>query len=166
MSIDHEVLRFTNFRNDVKNLVKNDYPMPGTIIDAENGLVKKVAVDSDQLFPNRLVRQGLLVEVLKTMKPGSSEKPSMEKIRDTIEDITRQTKIRHSSTELKKIDKGISGLATLGKHQLSLSARLHTRRMMSRYWENSSIFSIDLCGCVMRQGVFTNKMFKVDEESH
>ncbi|KAL6406762.1 hypothetical protein AUP68_09567 [Ilyonectria robusta] len=162
MSIDHEVLRFTNFRNDVKNLVKNDYPMPGTIIDAENGLVKKVAVDSDQLFPNRLVRQGLLVEVLETMKPGSSEKPSMEKIRDTIEDITRQTKIRHSSTELKKIDKGISGLATLGKHQLSLSARLHTRRMMSRYWENSSIFSIDLCGCVMRQGVFTNKMFKID----
>ncbi|KAH7126011.1 hypothetical protein EDB81DRAFT_698486 [Dactylonectria macrodidyma] len=162
MFIDHEILRFAKFRNDVTNLVKNDFPMPGTIINAELGLVKKTPKDSDQLFPNRLVRLGLLVEVLEGMKPGSAEKPTMAKIRDTIEEITRQTHLRHSTKQLKKIDKGISGLATLGSHQLSISARLHTRRMMSRYWENSSIFSIDLCGCVMRQGVFTNKMYKID----
>jgi hypothetical protein len=34
--------------------------------------------------------------------------------------------------------------------------------MMSRYWENFSPFALDLCGAVMRQGVFIDKMVKLD----
>ncbi|KAF5124312.1 Glycine-rich domain-containing protein 1 [Metarhizium anisopliae] len=36
------------------------------------------------------------------------------------------------------------------------------RKMMSRYWENFSPFALDLCGAVMRQGVFVDKMVKLD----
>ncbi len=34
--------------------------------------------------------------------------------------------------------------------------------MMSRYWENSSIFAIDLVGAVIRQGAFIEKMHAID----
>lgn len=33
---------------------------------------------------------------------------------------------------------------------------------MSRYWENFSPFALDLCGAVMRQGIFAEKMCKLD----
>jgi hypothetical protein len=34
--------------------------------------------------------------------------------------------------------------------------------MMSRYWENFSPFALDLCGAVMRQGIFMEKMTAID----
>ncbi|KAF3483895.1 uncharacterized protein GIQ15_03219 [Arthroderma uncinatum] len=40
--------------------------------------------------------------------------------------------------------------------------RIAVRRMMSRYWENSSPFALDLVGAVVRQGVFIDKMDKID----
>ncbi|EXF74672.1 hypothetical protein CFIO01_08742 [Colletotrichum fioriniae PJ7] len=43
-----------------------------------------------------------------------------------------------------------------------LDAKRQTRKMMSRYWENSSPFSIDLVGCAMRQATFTEKMCKLN----
>ncbi|TKA56758.1 hypothetical protein B0A55_11287, partial [Friedmanniomyces simplex] len=36
------------------------------------------------------------------------------------------------------------------------------RRMMSRYWENSSPFALDLVGAVVRQGSFIEKMHNID----
>ena len=34
--------------------------------------------------------------------------------------------------------------------------------MLSRYWENSSPFALDLVGAVLRQGVFVQKMHDID----
>ncbi|KAL8800370.1 MAG: hypothetical protein Q9182_005225 [Xanthomendoza sp. 2 TL-2023] len=36
------------------------------------------------------------------------------------------------------------------------------RRMMSRYWSNSSMFAVDLVGAVIRQGTFIEKMHAID----
>ena len=36
------------------------------------------------------------------------------------------------------------------------------RKMMSRYWSNSSIFALDLIGAVIRQGMFIEKMHAID----
>ncbi len=33
---------------------------------------------------------------------------------------------------------------------------------MSRYWENSSVFALDLVGAVIRQGTFIEKMHSID----
>ncbi|KAI9717597.1 MAG: hypothetical protein M1828_007158 [Chrysothrix sp. TS-e1954] len=41
-------------------------------------------------------------------------------------------------------------------------SRIAIRRMMSRYWENSSPFALDLVGAVIRQGSFITKMSKID----
>ncbi|KAK8050282.1 hypothetical protein PG994_012012 [Apiospora phragmitis] len=162
ITIDEDLLRVAKFRDDVENLVTHDWPMAGTILDVRDGLVRKQQKDPDQLFPNRLVRRGLLVDVTNIFQPGNKVKPSMSVIRDRIEKITSHTSLRHSSDLLKKIDKNIDGVGTLAPHRLSKQARMQTRCMMSRYWENSSIFGIDLRGAVMRQGVFTEKMYKID----
>jgi hypothetical protein len=39
---------------------------------------------------------------------------------------------------------------------------LAVRRMMSRYWENSSVFAVDLVGAVIRQGSFVDKMHNIN----
>ncbi|KAI1880428.1 hypothetical protein JX265_002049 [Neoarthrinium moseri] len=160
--VDDDVLRAAKFRDDLKNLVTKDWPMPGTMLDIKNGLNNLQDADSDQLFPNRLVRLGLLVEVTSAFEPGNPTKPSVMFIRDKIQDITAHPTYRHSNDQLKKIDKGISGVGTVVPHRLSRNARVQTRSMMSRYWENSSIFGLELRGAVMRQGVFCEKMFKIN----
>lgn len=40
--------------------------------------------------------------------------------------------------------------------------RVGFRKMMSRYWENSSPFALDLVGAVVRQGGFIEKMHNID----
>ena len=40
--------------------------------------------------------------------------------------------------------------------------KIGVRRMMSRYWENSSPFALDLVGAVLRQGSFIEKMHNID----
>ena len=40
--------------------------------------------------------------------------------------------------------------------------RISIRRMMNVYWENSSMFSVDLVGAVIRQGTFVQKMHNID----
>jgi Glycine-rich domain-containing protein-like len=41
-------------------------------------------------------------------------------------------------------------------------AKIAFRRMMSRYWDNSSPFALDLVGAVIRQGTFISKMHSID----
>ena len=45
---------------------------------------------------------------------------------------------------------------------LKRDERVAIRRMMSSYWENSSIFSLDLVGAVIRQSSFVEKMHNID----
>ena len=162
--IDEDLLRVRKFKEDAGNLVRNSWPMPGTILDG-SGLARRQVEESDQLFPNRLVRRGILVEISNLM--DSPTKPTMMVVRDKIQEVTAHTQYRHSSDRLKKVDKGTEGVfGTLAPHRLSRSARMQTRAMMSRYWENYSIFALDLRSAVLRQGVFVSKMFKVSNVPH
>lgn len=47
-------------------------------------------------------------------------------------------------------------------HVLKRAEKIAVRRMMSRYWDNSSIFALDLVGAVIRQGSFIEKMHSID----
>jgi hypothetical protein len=42
------------------------------------------------------------------------------------------------------------------------SSRIAVRKVLSHYWDNSSVFGIDLVGAVLRQGTFVQKMHKLD----
>lgn len=161
-TITHEVLRLAKFQQDVKNLVHHEWPMPGTVIHAQTGLIEKQDPDGDQLFPNRLVRKGILVEVVELLKPGTSGNHSMMAVKELIDAVTGPKGYKRTdSKRLRAVDNDPKGFASLAIHKVSLPARIHVRRMMSRYWENHSPFALDLSGAVMRQGVFINKMYKV-----
>jgi hypothetical protein len=157
VAIDNELLRVTKFRNDALGLVKADVAMPGTILDQKSGIPKQIPTEDDRLFPSRLIRKGLLAQVVELLDPKVVSKPSMIVVRDMIENITSRFA---DSKGRKEVDdrKGIKGLTP---HMLNRSSSIQVRRLMSRYWENSSPFALDLSGAVMRQGVFTEKMYKV-----
>lgn len=104
---------------------------------------------SDLSFPNRLLKYGLKVALLDCTEAQTYRTATVSNIRDVIE---RGIK-----------DPAVMGMAELTKGKLMLRAeRMAIRKMMSRYWENSSIFSLDLIGAVIRQGTFVEKMHSID----
>lgn len=50
----------------------------------------------------------------------------------------------------------------LSRTRLTTKQRVAVRKMMSNYWDNSSPFSINLIGAVIRQGTFIEKMHSID----
>lgn len=104
---------------------------------------------SDLSFPNRLLKYGLKVALLDCTEAQTYRTATVSNIRDVIE---RGIK-----------DPAVMRMAELTKGKLMLRAeRMAIRKMMSRYWENSSIFSLDLIGAVIRQGTFVEKMHSID----
>ncbi|KAI4592233.1 hypothetical protein KJ359_011386 [Pestalotiopsis sp. 9143b] len=147
ITINHELLRLAKFRHHVKYLVNNDQPLPGTILDMKKGMPTEASrSDSPRLFPNRLLRRGALAEVVDLLKPGDETTPSMFMVKELIEKSIK--------------DKALLKRANGGKKP-DVAARQQIRHMMSRYWDNASPFGLDLVGAVMRQGVFTQKMYKI-----
>lgn len=45
---------------------------------------------------------------------------------------------------------------------IAKGSRIAVRKVLSHYWDNSSVFGIDLVGAVLRQGTFVQKMVKLD----
>ena len=155
----YDTLRFSKFYQDAKLLIMQDQAMPGTILDLKSGLpIRATEKNEDRLFPSRLLQRGLLVEITELANAGGS----MEKVKDLIENATAQYT---SGKTLRRVDdkKGLSKLkdVTTMRTNVSLTARRQTRKMMSRYWQNSSFAALDLCGAIIRQGVFSEKMCKV-----
>lgn len=54
----------------------------------------------------------------------------------------------------------VKGFKHLGKP--NRQEKVAVRQMMSRYWNNSSMFALDLVGAVIRQGSFIEKMHALD----
>ncbi|KAH6690175.1 hypothetical protein EV126DRAFT_483533 [Verticillium dahliae] len=156
--VTHDSLRVTKLLKDIQNATKSGTAMPGTILDLKTGVPAMIKNDEKdehyQLFPSRLACHGLLIEVLGMMDPKNDKIPTMLAVKDIVETYTGKFA---DSSKLKHVqDK--HGLKKATEFRLSLEARQQTRRMMSRYWQNASPFSIDLAGCVTRQSLFTEKM--------
>ncbi|OHF04055.1 hypothetical protein CORC01_00394 [Colletotrichum orchidophilum] len=150
LTITHESLRAAKFRDDVQASIKSNHAMPGTILDLKTGLPKPLQYDSDndtsagcpdRLFPARLARRGLLAHVVGMFKPGGKIPPSMMAVRDAMEE--NFTGKFADPKNLRKVMNRL-GHKKLTDFHVSLDGRRQTRKMMSRYWENSSPFSIDL----------------------
>ncbi|KAH7316647.1 hypothetical protein B0I35DRAFT_451594 [Stachybotrys elegans] len=159
--ITHDALRVNKFRRDAQQLITHDRAMPGTIMDLKSGMPTILSGnEDDRLFPSRLIKRGLLVEVASRLKPEPGTQPTMMMVRDMIENVTG----RFGDTKaLQNVEgkQGVRGIkeATL---KINLASRQQTRKMMSRYWQNSSSSALDLVGAVMRQGIFSQKMCKID----
>ncbi|KAI9838829.1 MAG: hypothetical protein M1819_004035 [Sarea resinae] len=152
--ISHAVLRVQKFKRDMQLLLVNDVPMPGTLLSLEGtpqsspSTASKVAYT----FPNRLLTAGLKSKILELadVNGPSASLMSVERIRDIIEDGIR--------------DPSLVGMAnqTFSSRRLLRTERIAIRKMMSRYWDNSSAFALDLVGAVIRQGSFIEKMHSID----
>ncbi|KAF2207168.1 hypothetical protein CERZMDRAFT_63004 [Cercospora zeae-maydis SCOH1-5] len=149
-NITHETLRIGRFVDDIKLLLNHNIPMKGTILGIK-GIpsraygVKDVTTDLIGM-PNEIIKAG----VRSHFEPASLRQLDLfTEVRDRMElamkdkNLIRQARGSLSSTLLR-------------------SERVGVRKLMSRYWDNSSPFSIDLLGAVIRQGSFIEKMHNID----
>lgn len=147
-----EVLKFTT---DVKKLLAQKHPMPGTILDNRTGMATQLPqseLERDRFqrtFPNRLIRYELRSRLY------DPPPASMDAVRAIIE------KTLNDADAIKRVEK-VDEKNKDKSYRLAQDARIQVRKMMSRYWGNSSpFFSLELGGAVLRQGIFTEKMYKV-----
>ncbi|KAH7139670.1 hypothetical protein B0J13DRAFT_527345 [Dactylonectria estremocensis] len=160
--ITKEFLSLAKFCNDSRDLLVKNLPMPGTVLDPMRGEPLGFTPASHkpwnpQTFPNRMIKLVLRIEIqdlLRTPTPGQPR--TMEDVRKMIEDVLSK------QSALRVIDQGTTTPRSLRPARPLPVARLSVRKMMSRYWENFSPFALDLCGAVLRQGIFSDKMYKID----
>jgi hypothetical protein len=155
--IDHDRLRVGKFCQDIKKLITQDVPMGGTLLGYE-GIPWRYGTKRDPMFissaitgpfANKLLEHGLGKDILRDVMLNKSKHWSMTDMRDSIE-------ARFAERTYMKVVRGSpSG-------RMSKTDRISVRKMMSRYWENSSPFALDLVGAVIRQGSFIEKMHNID----
>jgi hypothetical protein len=158
-TVDRRLLEVASMVTDVKKLLSRSQPMPGTILDILTGMPEIPQVKEankwtyERGFPNRLILTHLRSKILDLLQPGRMPQASMEDIRKMIEDAIANTAV---VAEANKADR-----YKINHYGLPTRSKVHLRKMMSRYWSNPSIFSLELGGCVLRQGTFSEKMHKV-----
>jgi uncharacterized membrane protein YgcG len=154
-TIDHERLEAAKFKNDVRMLRSEVRPMAGTILGV-NGIPWRAFGVEDPTtrhfvkVPNALCQHRSIVDPLLGAYGSSySWYDSLEKIRQLVEKVCDDKHIRYE----------IRPDTRFSFHRLE---KVAIRRMMSRYWGNSSPFALDLVGAVIRQGSFVSKMHDID----
>jgi hypothetical protein len=156
-TVNHDLLRVAKFRNDAENLILKNWPLGGTILDTRTGTPTtpspNLAFLDHTAFPNRLIGLGLHSRIIELINPRSTNEPTMNDVRDMIESAIKDRVM------IKKVNRA----AVRSPTGLLVNAeKLSIRRMMSRYWENTSIFALELGGAVLRQSVFVDKMHDLD----
>ncbi|KAJ3524928.1 hypothetical protein NM208_g11858 [Fusarium decemcellulare] len=161
--VTKELLSVAKFCRDSRHLLTKGYPMPGTILNPSKGMPEAwVRYPRQQwnyqTFANRMIKLVLRIQIQDLLKdPDLDKPPTMETVRKMIED---EALIKQSA--LRVIHEGSTDARSTRKRAVPPIGRICIRKMMSRYWENFSPFALDLCGAVMRQGIFSEKMCKMD----
>ncbi|KAK5689092.1 hypothetical protein LTR17_026522 [Elasticomyces elasticus] len=159
--VTHPRLQAAKFCADVDQLLYNGVNMsgtwlsldgwpPGGVLGAKNTQMKETRHKLLTDFPNNLLLSGLgKIIIDKGQIRGVRANDSMEGIRDIIEEAMLDKSYK------RKARKSMSSTLLRGE-------KIGVRRMMSRYWDNSSPFALDLVGAVVRQGSFIEKMHNID----
>lgn len=154
--VNHDLLRVAKFKKDTENLIMKGWPLGGTILNATIGSPdapsEEMLSRHPETFPNRLVGVELRTAILELIKPGSTTNPTMNDVKELIEIAV------HNKSTIKKVN----NRSAFYSGALVRIERLSIRKMMSRYWENTSIFALELGGAVIRQGTFVDKMKNLD----
>jgi len=153
--ITHEKLRVGKFINDVKALSLLKRPLPGTVLNSlgcpQTVITGKPLGAHDPFFPNRMVEK--LPEFSHQALQTNIENMSIEKLKSMIENVIKpQSKWK---MEIVNSEQSIPNL-------VAKYSKIAIRKMLSNYWDNSSVFGLDLVGAVLRQGTFVLKMRKID----
>ena len=155
-NISHNLLRVAKFKKDTENLVKKDWPLGGTIIAPTTGTPVAPSATlwhrEPNLFPNRLIAKHLRVRIFELINPRRTNEPTMNDIKNLIEKAVNDRLV------IRKVNTGRSSKTD----NITGSEKLAIRKMMSRYWENASLFALELGGAIIRQSVFVEKMHSID----
>ena len=150
VNITHDLLTADKFCEDIRSLLVSDTPMRGTVLGLD-GLPLMLTSKADRLAseamqtPNNLFANGLGNKILKQgFAVGGIS--SVDDIRERLQ-LAMKDRVH---------------MIVVGAARPSRSARIGIRRMMGRYWNNSSPFALDLVGAVIRQGAFVEKMHNID----
>ncbi|KAL2814542.1 hypothetical protein BDW59DRAFT_21011 [Aspergillus cavernicola] len=153
LAITHATLRVQKFRTDVEGLLDDNLPMPGTIFNlwgVPQRQSRKSRGQQEVDFPNRLI-QAARGDIRQYMKSQMWITPSVGMLRNSLESLMRDWGV------MKNANSTATSPTNLQKQE-----KVAFRRMMSRYWDNSSQFALDLVGAVVRQGTFIQKMDNID----
>lgn len=162
ITICKELLSAAKFVEDTKALLgPQSRPMPGTLLDRGRGTPEPTSFDgkltlTPMTFPNRFLKSGcnsIRTRITELITSNLKTDPTMEDVRREIEAAFQD------KPELQKIQIP-EGLREGGIYHRA--CRIAIRKMMSRYWENYSMFALDLRGAIVRQGIFTEKMCRLD----
>ncbi|KAJ5289889.1 uncharacterized protein N7443_010142 [Penicillium atrosanguineum] len=150
--INHERLKVAKFYQDTFDLVQLNQPMPGSIYNLD-GIPEgprnfRIPLSwTNMIFPSRLLKC-IDRDMLAFTDPRLDRCKSIDDLRSHMEVRLRDRKVL---------------LAINGRGRSLLKGeRIHFRRMMAHYWDNSSPFALDLVGAVIRQGTFVQKMDNID----
>jgi hypothetical protein len=149
--ITHDSLCVGKLRKDMVKLIEQDVVLPGNLLDT-NGIPARVGKVSGTggwsfaVFPSKLLKIDRAERILNLQ--GSDMR--MTSVRKAIEEYLDMDDLVNEAKHYKSNVKPYPDEA------------LAVRRMMSRYWENSSVFAIDLVGAVIRQGSFVEKMHDIN----
>ncbi|KPM44192.1 hypothetical protein AK830_g2331 [Neonectria ditissima] len=160
--INKEFLSVAKFCSDSRDLLTKDVPMPGTVIHPVSGEPEEFYRTykvrwNPHTFPNRMIKLVLRIDIQDLLKtPSLHEPPTVDDVRKMVEATLNK------QSALRVIYEGSPNSLSVRPVKISPLARLSVRKMMSRYWENFSPFALDLCGAVMRQGIFSEKMRQID----
>ncbi|KAK2737213.1 hypothetical protein FQN55_001234 [Onygenales sp. PD_40] len=152
--ITHDTLRVAKFRRDMDRLSTHQIPMPGTLLSLtgvpETARWSFHAMNANMMLPNKLLSppSHLHEKLLSCTDYNSHPAATIEDIRDAFKDAFKKER---SLLRKARVTSPVS------RHE-----RISIRRLMSRYWENSSPFALDLVGAVIRQGTFITKMDSID----
>ncbi|KAF4847989.1 hypothetical protein CGCSCA4_v005236 [Colletotrichum siamense] len=159
--ITRRFLSVAKMLSDAEHYLADNHTVPSTVLEPKVGMPVPQANGNAPLgqafrettFPNRLLGFGVIDELRKLVRPGLQKPPTMEDVRDIIQ-VTLEDNDAHR--RIQELDK-----KPLNK-VLPRTERVQSKKMMSRYWDNYSIFALDLVGATVRQGVFVEKMYNID----
>ncbi|KAG8630990.1 hypothetical protein KVT40_000130 [Elsinoe batatas] len=150
--MNHENLVVGKFLRHLRLLREEDVALPGTFL-GNQGIPIAITLGSktfpdqvnpkDMTFPNVLLKH--MADYLRDPRTAQNLR-TMADVRDRIE-----MELQNSET-MRLVN------ARTRSRALTSAQKLFVRRMMSSYWSNSSPFSIDLVGAVVRQSTFISKM--------
>ncbi|CAG9955311.1 unnamed protein product [Clonostachys rosea f. rosea IK726] len=160
--VTKSLLFVANLVRDTKKYVENDITMPGSVLHPESGMPPTPDQIADVILPNHLAKQALESQLDSFIDSSMENLPSMLTIKDLFSKIL-STEQGVSSIRDPNAQAAASASPSNGaRPRLKSSEAVQIRKMMSRYWENHSIFALDLVAAVMRQGTFIEKAVRLN----
>lgn len=146
--ITHEKLRVGKFISDADAVMTKEQPLPGTILNTR-GIPEctskgKHIETHDPFFPNRVVEHNPKFQP--TFLRKNVETLSIAALKTQFEELIR------SKDSISEVNPGQKISRFLAK-----GSKIAIRMMLSRYWDNSSVFGLDLVGAVLRQGTILSQ---------